>query len=202
MRKLVRLGSLCLALWMFFQLGCSVADRAYLREHVIRLHVVADSDSAEDQERKLHVRDAVTAFLQEKLADVTDFEAARVQLMEQLPEIRSLAQKELEMAGCGDAVGVTLQEEAFGTRDYDTFRLPAGLYESLRITIGEGKGKNWWCVVFPSLCMGATGAEFEATATFAGFSRGLTGALEGQPKYKIRFFLMDWLGKLENLRFG
>ena len=88
--------------------------------------------------------------------------------------------------------------EEFATRYYDTFTLPAGIYEALRITIGEGEGQNWWCVVFPTLCVGATVEEFEETAHCAGFSDGLTGALTGEDGYEVRFFFLDALGKLEN----
>jgi stage II sporulation protein R len=89
--------------------------------------------------------------------------------------------------------------EEFSKRVYDTFSLPAGLYESLRIIIGEGEGKNWWCVVFPELCLPATSEGFEETASCAGFPDALTAALEGEEGYEIRFFLLDVLGRLENL---
>jgi stage II sporulation protein R len=96
----------------------------------------------------------------------------------------------------------TLQREAFDTRHYDTFSLPAGVYNALRITIGEGAGQNWWCVVFPGLCIPATAEEFADTAVGSGFDEPLTGALQQEKGYEIRFFLLDWLGKLQNFFFG
>ena len=90
---------------------------------------------------------------------------------------------------------VSLTEEAFTTREYDTFSLPAGVYKALRIVIGEGEGKNWWCVVFPRLCVG-TEADFVETASMAGLSDDLTGALEGE--YEIRFWLLDKIGEIKN----
>ena len=84
---------------------------------------------------------------------------------------------------------------------YETFRLPAGVYESLRIVIGTGEGHNWWCVVFPSLCIPATSSGFADIAVGAGFDSSLTAALEGQAGYEIRFYLLDQLGRLENIFF-
>ena len=78
--------------------------------------------------------------------------------------------------------------------------MPAGTYDALRITVGEGQGQNWWCVVFPQLCLPAVSEGFEDTAAGAGFSDSLTGALEGE--YQVRFFLLDCLGWLENFLFG
>ena len=127
----------------------------------------------------------------------------KIYLQQQLPKIESLANRILQEAGCGDVAKVSLQREEFGTRYYDTFKLPAGIYESLRITIGSGGGRNWWCVVFPTLCVGATVGEFEESAHCAGFSEALTGALTGEEPYEVRFFALDALGKLENfLRMG
>ena len=84
----------------------------------------------------------------------------------------------------------------------DTFTLPAGIYEALRITIGEGEGHNWWCVAFPSLCLSATSEEFADKAAGAGFPDSLTGALDGEEKYEVRFFLLDALGELEKFLYA
>ena len=85
---------------------------------------------------------------------------------------------------------------------YDPFPLPAGIYEALRITIGEGEGHNWWCVAFPSLCLSATSEEFADKAAGAGFPDSLTGALDGEEKYEVRFFLLDALGELEKFLYA
>ena len=100
--------------------------------------------------------------------------------------------------GSGETAKITFLKEEFDTREYDTFSLPAGVYESLRITIGEGAGKNWWCVVFPSLCVPATTEGFADTAAGSGFDNSLTGALGNNGGYKVRFFLLDCLGRIEN----
>lgn len=198
MRKLLKRIGICFLLVCLVWVGTLIADRQRLREELIRLHVVANSDSEEDQSLKLRVRDAVVESLQQGMADVTDTEQAKAYLQENLPKIESLANQVLEDAGCTDTVQVSLMLEEFGTRVYDTFTLPAGIYESLRIVIGDGAGKNWWCVVFPSLCIPATSEGFEDTAAGAGFPDALTGALEGEEGYEVRFFLLDALGSLEN----
>ena len=175
-----------------------VKDKQTLQKELIRLHVVGASNSDEDQALKLRVKDAVVKSLQANLENVADMEQAKAYLQQQLPKIEALANHVLRSAGCSDVAAVSLQTEEFVTRYYDTFTLPAGIYESLRITIGPGTGKNWWCVVFPTLCVGATGEEFEASAHCAGFSEALTGALTGEEPYEVRFFLLDAMGRLEN----
>ena len=172
------------------------ADREILKNQVVRLHVVGASDSEEDQTIKLQVRDAVLDSLKETMQDVTNAEEAKAFLAENLAMIETTANNVLAEVGCGDTVSVTLRTEEFGTRVYDTFTLPAGIYDALRITIGDGAGRNWWCVVFPSLCMPDTTQGFEAVAVGAGFSDDLTDTLTGE--YEVRFLLLDLIGQMEN----
>lgn len=178
-----------------------IKDRETLNNELLRLHVVANSDSQEDQEVKLKVRDAVVESLREEMAKITDFEQARAYIQENLPKIQRVANDCLEALGVDGNAVVTLGKEIFDTRYYDTFTLPAGVYEALRITIGEGEGKNWWCVVFPTLCLPATSDGFEEVAAGAGFSDTLTAALEGDRGYKVRFFLLDLLGRWQGKGF-
>ena len=178
--------------------GTLLADRQRLNEELIRLHVVANSDSRVDQEVKLQVRDAVIQSLEADLEALADVEQAKAYLTENLPKIQAVANETLEEAGFSGEAVVSLCKEAFDTRYYDTFTLPAGVYEALRITIGEGKGHNWWCVVFPTLCVPATTEGFEDTAAGAGFPDSLTGALTGEEEYEVRFYLLDVLGRMEN----
>ncbi len=190
---------LILALAAFFAFGCLLAaDKRQLRRELIRLHVVADSDSQEDQEIKLKVRNAVLAYLQPGLAKCKEPEEAKAYIQARLRELTEVANNVLFDAGVGDRAVVTLTEEAFPVRCYDTFRLPSGIYESLRVVIGSGEGHNWWCVVFPSLCLPASAEEFHEEAVTAGLSPSLTDTLAGEEPYTIRFFLLDCLGKIEN----
>ena len=198
MRKIGRNVLFCLVLAATVWCAGLLADRQRLSEELIRLHVVAASDSAEDQKIKLQVRDAVLNGLQQSMRDITDVNAAKAYLQENLPKVTALANDALAAAGYDGEAVVTFCKETFDKRIYDTFTLPAGIYESLRIVIGNGEGKNWWCVVFPEFCIPAAGTQFEDVAAGAGFSDALTGALTGEEPYEVRFFLLDLLGKLEN----
>ena len=183
----------CVYLW-----GIATDSQA-LHDSLLRLHVVGASDSGADQNVKLQVRDAVLASLEEGLQDLTDVDAAVEYVEGMLPKLEAAANRVLAAAGFEDTVAVSVTEEAFPTREYDTFTLPAGVYRALRVVIGEGEGKNWWCVVFPRLCMG-TSEEFVETANMAGLSDELTGTLEGD--CEIRFWLLEKLGQVKNYLFS
>lgn len=195
MRKFTKRILLCAILAAAVWCGSVLGDRQTLDQELIRLHVVAASDSREDQAIKLRVRDAVTESLQSDLARLRDAEQAKAYLEANLPKIRQIANQTLQAAGCDAEAVVSLCREVFDTRQYDTFTLPAGVYEALRIVIGDGRGQNWWCVVFPQLCLEATGEGFRAEAAGAGFSGRLTDTLTGEG-YEIRFFFLDQLGKI------
>lgn len=177
-------------------LGCAVlqAGQRQLAAKLIRLHVVANSDSDEDQAVKLRVRDAVLQAAQPYVTG-PDAEGA---LAENLGALERAAAKALRSLGREDAVSVTLQNEAFPTRAYETFSLPAGVYRTLRVTIGAGAGHNWWCVVFPTLCTAASLDELETAAAAGGFSEGevklITGAEDG---YVLKFRILELLEALK-----
>lgn len=199
MKKIAKLLLVLILIFGLLWCGTVIADRQTLSEDLIRLHVVGASDSQEDQQIKLQVRDALIGYLQQHMPEPEDVEAAKEALTGMLSQLEETANAALSEAGVTDRAKVTLTKEKFPTRHYDTFSLPAGVYESLRVTIGEGQGKNWWCVVFPSLCVPATTEGFADTAAGAGFSDSLSGALQGQSGYEIRFFLLDCMGWLQNL---
>ncbi len=181
-----------------FYMVSVVRDKQLLEEQVLRLHVVGASDAQEDQELKLQVRDAVLQAVQEAVSQAPDKDAAEDAVEELLPQLKEAADQVLIQAGSTDRATVRLSQEEFPKREYDTFTLPAGVYDSLRVTIGEGSGRNWWCVVFPGLCVPAASQQVEDVATGAGFSQSLSGAITGQEGYEIRFWILDWLGRVEN----
>ena len=199
MKKQMKRIGICALLAALFWTGGLIADKQTLRQELVRLHVVGASDSAEDQQLKLRVKDAIVESLQADLQKLEDAQAAREYLQENLPKIEALANRVLEEAGCTDLAKASLAVETFSARVYDTFTLPAGVYDALRVTIGEGEGHNWWCVAFPSLCLPATSEGFEEAASCAGFPDALTAALEGEDGYEIRFYFLDLLGRIENL---
>ena len=202
MKKLTKILVIGLLLVILVGVGSVIKDHRYLTEHVIRLHVVANSDSFEDQQLKLQVRDGITAWLAGHAdADMTAEQAAQW-LQTQLPQLQTVAQEAAAAAGWDGGVAVSFDREAFPVREYDTFSLPAGVYQALRVTIGNAQGKNWWCVVFPSLCLPATTEDFQDTAVGAGFSQELTDTLTEENKsYEVRFFLLDLWGRVENFLF-
>lgn len=164
-------------------------EQQALAGKLVRLHVVANSDSEQDQALKLRVRDAVLEASEGLEAE--DLEAA-------LPRLQAAAQACLREQGSGDPVTVSLGEERFPTRLYDNFALPAGVYRSLRVTIGAGEGHNWWCVAFPSICFRATAAEVQDAAVSAGFTgeevRLITGDGGG---YVLKFKALELLERLK-----
>ena len=202
MKKLLKRLVFLLVLVSCFYTGALLADKEKLHDELIRLHVVGASDSMEDQTIKLQVRDAIIVSLQQALEDATDIEQAKSYILEHLPQIEAAANAMLQELGSEDSAVVSFMEEAFPVRDYDTFSLPSGVYNSLRITIGDGNGKNWWCVVFPSLCFQASSTGVEDVAAGAGFSDELSNTVTRQDGYQIRFYFLDMLGKIENFFFG
>ena len=123
-----------------------------ISDHILRLHVKANSDSSEDQAIKLMVRDAVLDFAESKLADCESRNDAILVLRENLDGIEQAANSVLSKEGFFHRVRVSFDRELFSTRYYDTFALPGGYYDALRVTIGRGEGENWWCVVYPNIC--------------------------------------------------
>jgi len=130
-----------------------IAVPAYNSHNLIRLHVIANSDAASDQDLKRRVRDAVLARTGEQLAGAGNVAAARQLVSQNLQEITAVAKLEIMRQGKLYAVRTEIGDFDFPTRAYGSIVLPAGNYEAVRLVIGEGKGQNWWCVLFPPLCL-------------------------------------------------
>ncbi len=160
-----------------------------LPERVIRLHVVASSDSSEDQAVKLKVRDAVLEEAARWYGDAGSMEEASAALCLHLGAIRDAAGRALTQNGETDSAAVQVTDLYFPTRDYEGFSLPAGKYRTLRVTIGEGKGKNWWCVVFPALCLPA--AEDRTEDPLAYLSPEEQDLIEHPQEYRVKFKVVE-----------
>ena len=185
---------------MFVSAAVLQTEQQKLSEKLIRLHVVANSDSAHDQQIKLRVRDAILEKTQPLLQGADDPRGA---LEAHLDEIAQAAQTCLSELGEDAPVRVRLGKELFPTREYETFALPAGVYESLRVTIGEGEGHNWWCVIFPSLCVPATADGFAEAAAAGGFTTGEIRLLtQADPAYTVKFRSLELLQALKSRLFG
>lgn len=171
---------------------------AELYDRILRLHVIADSDSDADQAVKLKVRDAVLKLLGDEMETSPDLEQARTAAERLMPEAERVARQVLRDSGFSYGATVTLGYEYYPTRDYGGFRLPAGRYLSYRIVLGSGEGHNWWCVLFPALCTAPAERQEDEFVT-AGFTPGQIGVLSGKksPKYAVRFRILEPLGELE-----
>ena len=172
--------SLCLGTW-------AEARRQDISSGLIRLHVIADSDAPAEQELKLRVRDAVLTELEPRLAGAKSREEAQTLIRRELGNICRTAAEVSE----GRKISVRLGEEYYPTRRYEGFSLPAGRYASLRVTVGEGKGHNWWCVVFPPLCVSAA----ECENALGEMEEGTRKIISGDGNRVIRFRIVELWGE-------
>ena len=152
-------------------LGVALALVA-LAGRVVRLHVIANSDSAEDQALKLAVRDGVLSQAEALYPPDATLDQARAALAGHLDELAAAGQAVVDAHGGTDRVTAQLTRCWFPTKTYDGFALPAGEYEALRVVIGDGRGQNWWCVAYPPLCLGAASETIEDAAQAGQFTSG------------------------------
>ena len=173
-------------------------EQKELADQVIRFHVIANSDSQEDQTLKLAVRDRVLARAEEFYPEHATLTEAQAALEGHLSALAVAGREVVEEQGYDYPVTARLEDCWFPTKEYEGFALPAGNYTALRVTIGEGKGQNWWCVAFPPLCLGAA-SETVDQALEAGLFTPEQGALvtgDGEG-YVLKFKAMEWLGELQ-----
>lgn len=167
-----------------------------ISEKLIRLHVIANSDSDEDQALKLKVRDEILEYVSWLTKDCENIDDARCLVSDNLDELENIANSVIAENGFGYTSRAELSEVYFPTRIYDSFALPAGDYDALRIHLGSGEGKNWWCVLFPPLCVSA--AEVETELTNAGInSEDIKFITSDKTEYKLKFKAIEII---ENLR--
>ena len=182
----------CTALW-------AEATQVRLASQVIRLHVLANSDSEEDQALKLEVRDRVLETTSALLTGETEPQAAAVLLNQHLDDIAQTAAQEISAQGHDDRVEVRLEQTWFPTRQYQGISLPAGNYLALRVLIGAAEGHNWWCVMYPNLCFANSMYEVDA-----GSGEKLREVLDPKEyasvlqkgNYQVRFKLLDLLNQV------
>lgn len=186
-------GFVLAALCSFFPFAAACGQ---LPRDVVRLHVVANSNGAEDQAVKLLVRDAVLEEAARWYQGAGSMEEASSRLCTHLQSIAGAARQVLGEQGVGYSATAQMTEMYFPTRDYGDFRLPAGRYRTLRVTLGEGAGKNWWCVVFPSLCLPAATQEEALLTLPEGERQVVEGGRDVQVKLKaveLWESLREWL---------
>ena len=154
----------------------------YDKDELIRFHVMADNDTVQAQADKLAVKDAVVSFMQQELADSESVEESRAIIQKDMPKMKNIALETLKERGeTEENVEIVYGNFYFPVTYYGAFALPAGEYEAVRIILGEGKGQNWWCVMFPPMC-------------FTGASEDLGAYTDCAPKKEIvvKFKVVEW----------
>ena len=168
--------------------GAAVASGDYTKAGIVRLHVLANSDSKEDQALKRAVRDAVIDYLKPAMLTSANRSEAEEILRRQLPSIQDIAQQVVRSNGFDYPVRVELGQHPFPVKTYGSLALPAGNYQALRVLIGEAEGQNWWCVLFPPLCfVDATNGLAVSEQT-----RQINDEISRQESPEIRFRLWEW----------
>ncbi|HIQ96883.1 MAG TPA: stage II sporulation protein R [Candidatus Limivivens merdigallinarum] len=143
---------LVLLCMMITSFGMEQGERSGVEDRVLRFHVIANSDSEEDQRVKLLVKDRVVEELQEAMVGVETLEESKAVVRQEMEHICDTAEAVLHEEGIEETVTVQLEKTYFPVKSYGDLIFPAGEYEALKIVLGEGEGKNWWCVLFPGLC--------------------------------------------------
>ena len=170
--KKERIGYIGIGILVCAALMCGIlyTKAAWLQhdisEKVLRFHVLANSDDEADQNLKLAVRDAVGSYMQKKLAGVDDLEECAQIVNGNLDQIREVAAETIAQNGYDYDVTAELEYTSFPVKSYGSYTFPAGEYEALRVVIGEGKGHNWWCVMYPNMCF--SGGMYEVVDEQAG----------------------------------
>ena len=179
--------TLCAGLW-------AQGRQESISSSLVRLHVLAHSDEPEEQALKLRVRDAVLEYISPRLEDAESVSDARLILEREMQGIALAASEAAE----GRAVSLSLGSESYPTKAYEGFRLPAGRYESLRVVLGEGAGANWWCIVYPPVCLSAVQSE-PVAAVMNKEDYALVSSQEG---WELRFKTVELWGELSALFSG
>ncbi len=183
-------GFLCSVFLSFADFNASCED---LRQNILRLHIIANSDSTEDQALKLKICDRILETSESLFETDTDLEAAIRTAEENLPLYEEIANKVIAEEGFNYSATAKIGKTFFETRVYDDFTLPGGNYDSLIINIGEGKGKNWWCVIFPGVCVPT---DKNASLSDSVGKKG-TEIAENSNNYIIRFKAVEIYEKIK-----
>lgn len=201
MKGLLKFAGKCvlLTLALIVILGALIVPAAErsaggIYDKTLRFHVLAASDGEEDQALKLKVRDGLLSYLAPLIKDCGNAEACEKIAAGVKDELKEEAERILREQGSAMPVRVEIGEEYYPTRTYEGYSYPAGEYRSLRVLIGEAQGENWWCVVFPPLCLQPSGAEAETT----GYTESETATVKKEGAGEVRFFLLDLIGRIRS----
>ena len=198
MKKQILILFLTLTLLIGLLAVLPVHSESQIYENVVRLHVIANSDSDEDQALKLLVRDTILTKTKELLENVTNRQKAEEILSQNLENLRLVAEQTIIENGYSYPVEVAIDKEEYPTKNYESCAFPAGEYTSLRIMIGNATGQNWWCVLFPPLCLSAATDKDAYTAVGITDSQYQIITETKNPKYKIRFKILESFNEFIN----
>lgn len=174
------------------------SDCSTIRESVLRLHILANSDSDEDQALKLKVRDRILEETGDLFENASNLENAESSAANSLELVRSIAEDEVRKQGYDYPVRAELCNMFFETRQYDDITMPAGRYDAVRITIGEAKGHNWWCVLYPPMCIPAAQPKQELGDVLT--EDGME-VVTSKPKYEVRFACVELFERIKETLF-
>lgn len=175
-------------LFSMFTFSCTAEN---LCEKVIRFHIPANSNSETDQNIKIKVKDEVFLFVTEMLKDSENIEESKNIIKFNIDKIKNKADSVLQRENASYRAEVKLHEDYFKTRNYSNFTLPAGNYTSLKITLGEGEGENWWCAVYPSICI-------PASSDFDCFTENEQKIIFNDNEVKFSFLIYEWILNIKN----
>lgn len=161
-----------------------------VRNECLRLHILAASDSEADQNVKLLVRDRLLETGADIFSASTDSREAAEKIEKNKDVLIAAANAVLEENGCSYTADIIIEEEYFETREYGDIRLPAGVYKACKVILGDGEGHNWWCVMFPPLCLPAA-VKRDGDELYAVFSEEGTDLITGKSGYKIKFKIVE-----------
>lgn len=167
-------------------------EQVELANSVIRLHVIANSDSEADQELKYQVRDRILTEAAALYQPGDDLQKVRRRMEDNLTLLAQVGREVVEEQGYDYPVSANLERTWFPTKQYTDFALPAGNYTALRIVVGEGKGQNWWCVAFPPLCLGSVSETVDEAAAAGNFTPEQVSLITGESGgYVVKFKAME-----------
>lgn len=197
MKKIVTITVLLFFILTFLPISKesqAVTEYQVIPDEAIRLRILANSDEEEDQALKIAIRDEVNREITNWVADLTDIDEARALIEARLPEIEQVAAQTLKDYGVDQSLEVEYGSSiAFPAKVYDTYVYPQGEYEAILISLGEAKGSNWWCVLFPPLCF----LDFSAGTTVASHDNDQAEEIGEEEEQEaddveVRFFFLEW----------
>ena len=186
-------------LMVFYRRGVAEQRRQQdIAEEILRLHVVANSDSEEDQALKMEVKESIVTYLRGIMGDAKSVEEARLEIQKRLPEIEDLAREKMKMEGYDYEADAVLGKCYFPVKEYGDMTFPAGEYEALKVNLGKSAGKNWWCVMYPTLCFVDSTYQIVPETSKEKLKENLTeeeynSLLDGGDNVQYSFQFIEWI---------